>query len=145
MPRIKLVALDGYRHVYKTVIEVTDLNYGNHLGNDAVVGIIHRARVHFLNWIGVSEKDLGDGKTGILLADLVINYKGEGFLFDMLTIGSHIGEIGKKSFRMFHRIITERDRLIALAETGIVAFNYHKREVARLPESFISKISDSST
>lgn len=140
MPRIKLDPLDRYQHIYETTIEVTDLNYGNHLGNDAMVGIIHRARVHFLHRFGATEKNLGDGKTGILLADLIVNYKGESFLFDKLIVESSIGELRTKGFRMFHKITTQQNRLIALAETGFVAFNYHKRKVARIPESFISKI-----
>lgn len=142
MARIKLASLDHYQSVYETIVEVTDLNYGNHLGNDALVGIIHRSRVHFLCRLGASENNLGDGKTGILLADLIVNYKGESFLFDRLEVESSIGEVHSKGFRMFHRITTAQGRLIALAETGIVAFNYHKRKVARIPESFIAKISD---
>jgi acyl-CoA thioesterase FadM len=140
--RIKLAPLDHYQSVYETAVEVTDLNYGNHLGNDALVGIIHRARVHFLHRLGAGEKNLGDGKTGILLADLIVNYKGESFLFDKLGVESSIGEVRSKGFRMFHRITAEQGRLIALAETGIVAFDYHKRKVVRIPESFVLKISD---
>jgi acyl-CoA thioester hydrolase len=142
VPRIKLDPLNHYPHIYKTAIEVTDLNYGNHLGNDAVVGIIHRARVHFMKHLGVSEQNLGDGETGILLSDLVVNYKGEGFLFDTLIVESGIGELGTKGFRMFHRITTGQNRAIALAETGIVAFNSKERKVVRIPESFIRRISD---
>ena len=142
MSRVKLAPQNHYQSIYETTVEVTDLNYGNHLGNDALVGIIHRARVHFLHRLGASEKNLGDGKTGILLADLIVNYKGESFLFDKLGVESSIGEVSSKGFRMFHRITAEQDRLIALVETGIVAFNYHKRKVARIPESFVSKISD---
>ena len=140
MPRIKLNPLDHYPHIYETTIEVTELNYGNHLGNDAVVGILHRARVHFMNHLGFSERNLGDGKTGILLSDLVVNYKGEGFLFDMLIVESGIGELGTKGFRMFHRITTRQNRPIALAETGIVAFNLHERKVVPVPDSFINRI-----
>jgi acyl-CoA thioester hydrolase len=142
LARIKLAPLDRYQHVYKTTVEVTDLNYGNHLGNDALLGIIHRARVHFLHWLGGSENNLGDGKTGILLADLIVNYKSEGFLFDKLGVESSIGDVGSKGFRIFHRITAQEGRLIALAETGIVAFNYHERKVVRIPDLFVSKLSD---
>jgi acyl-CoA thioester hydrolase len=139
---IKLAPLDQYQSVYETAVEVTDLNYGNHLGNDALVGIIHRARVHFLDQLGASEHNLGDGETGILMADLIVNYKGEGFLFDRLSVEGSIGKVRSKGFRMFHRITAEQGRVIALAETGIVAYNYQKRKVVRIPESFVSKISD---
>ncbi len=143
MPRIKLDPQDRYRYTYETTIEVTDLNYGNHMGNDALVGIIHRARVHLLRQLGAGETNLGDGKTGILLTDLVVNYKGEGFLFDKLIVESTIGELRPKGFRIFHRITTEQHRLIALAETGIVAFDYQNRKVVQIPESFVSKIAES--
>jgi len=140
--RVKLVPLDHYKGFYETTVEVTDLNYGNHLGNDALIGIIHRARVHFLHQLRASENNLGDGKTGILVTDLIVNYLGEGFLFDKLCVESSIGEVRSKGFRMFHRITAPPDRIIALAETGIVAFNYHKRNISGIPESFVSKISD---
>lgn len=140
MARVKLAPLDHYQNIYKTTVEVTDINYGNHLGNDALVGMVHRARVHFLHWLGASENDLGDGKTGILLADLIVNYREESFLFDKLSVESSIGEVRSKGFRMFHKITAEHGRLIALAETGVVAFDYQKRKVARIPESFVSKI-----
>jgi acyl-CoA thioesterase FadM len=143
MPRIKLNPQNRYQHIYETTIEVTDLNYGNHMGNDALVGIIHRARVHVLHRLGVSENNLGDGGTGILLTDLVVNYKGEGFLFDELVVESSIGELRPKGFRLFHRIATAQNRLIALAETGIVAFNYHTRKVVPIPEAFVAKIAGS--
>ncbi len=141
MARIKLAPLDEYQSVYETTVEVTDLNYGNHLGNDALIGIIHRARVHFLHRLGASENNLGDGHTGILLADLIVNYTGESFLFDKLGVESSIGEVRSKGFRMFHRITAEHSRPIALAEIGIVAFNYRTRKVVQIPESFVSKIS----
>lgn len=142
MARVKLTALDRYQSIYETTVEVTDLNYGNHLGNDALVGIIHRARVHLLHQLSASEHDLGDGKTGILMADLIVNYIGESYLFDKLSVESSIGEVRSKGFRMFHRIKTPQGRIIALAETGIVAFNYPKKKITRIPESFVSKISE---
>ena len=143
MPRIKLAPRDRYQHTFETTIEVTDLNYGNHMGNDALVGIIHRARVHLLRQFGAGETNLGDGKTGILLTDLVVNYRGEGFLFDRLIVESTLGELRPKGFRMFHRIATDQNRLIALAETGIVAFDYQNKKVALIPEAFVSKIAES--
>lgn len=138
MPRIKLVPLDHYQHRYETMVEVTDLNYGNHLGNDSLVGIIHRARVHFFHQLGVSEKDLGDATTGVVLTDLVVNYKAEGTLFDRLVVESSISELHARGFRMFHRVATKDNRLIALAEAGIIAFDYKKRKLAKLPEYFLS-------
>jgi acyl-CoA thioesterase FadM len=88
----------------------------------------------------VSEKDLGDAKTGIVLTDLVANYKAEGILFDRLVVESSIGEVHARGFRMFHRVSTKDNRLIALAEAGIIAFNYKKRILAKIPEQLLSAL-----
>ena len=139
MPRVKLKKKDIYEFEYNTQIKVRDLNYGGHLGNDALVGILHEARVDLFHLLGVSELDLGDEATGIILTDLSVNYLGEGHLFDALTVFSHIGEIGKTGFRIFH-YMANGDKTIALAETGIKSFDYKTRRVVSNPECFINRL-----
>jgi acyl-CoA thioesterase FadM len=139
MPRIKLKKLDRYDFIYEREIKVGDINYGGHLGNDSIVTITHEARLDMMRRMGISELDLGDGKTGIIMADLAINFLGEGFMFDKLIIESAIGEIGNSGFRVFH-YFHRGDDAVALAETGIVAFNYSERRVARLPEVFVKAV-----
>ncbi|MFH1147866.1 MAG: thioesterase family protein [Pseudomonadota bacterium] len=135
MPRIKLQPLAEYQHKYRTEIRVTDLNYGNHLGNDALVGLLHQARVLFFRDMGLGEIDLGDGKTGVTMSDLAVNYRSEGFLFDELLIESSITEIQNSGFRVIHRVRSNGTD-IALAEVGIVAFDYARRRPAKLPGEF---------
>ena len=141
MPKIKLKKQDNYEFEYKTTLQVTDINYGGHLGNDALVGITHEARVNLLRTLGFSELDLGDGKTGIIMADLAVNYLGEGFMFDEITVYSHIDEISSVSYRIFHHIASN-EKTIALAETGIIAFDYNERRIVEIPISFISALND---
>ncbi len=92
-----------------------------------------------LKKMGFSELDLGDGKTGIIMADLAVNFLSEGFLFDKIIVESAIGEVGNSGFCVFHHFRRD-DESIALAETGIVAFNYGERHVARLPEAFVKAV-----
>ena len=136
MSKIKLKKQNNYEFEYKITLQVTDINYGGHLGNHALVGIIHQARVNLLRDLGASEFDLGDGKTGIIMADLGVNYLGEGFMFDEIVAHSHIGEINNASFRIFHKI-TKEDKIVALVETGIIAFDYTDRRIVQIPDSFI--------
>jgi acyl-CoA thioester hydrolase len=141
MPKIKLKKQDNYEFEYKTTLQVTDINYGGHLGNDTLVGITHEARVNLLRALGFSELDLGDGKTGIIMADLAINYLGEGFMFDEITVYSHIDEISSASYRIFH-YIASNEKTIALAETGIIAFDYNERCIVEIPKSFIEALNN---
>ena len=110
------------------------------MGHDSVVRIAHEARVHLFRLLGVAENNLGDDRTGIIIGDLVVTYAGEGFLFDKLQVDSHVGEIGRSNFRMFHRL-KRGETLIALVETGLIAFNYAARVIVPIPEVFRGALS----
>jgi acyl-CoA thioesterase FadM len=141
MPRVKLQEQLEYEFRHDLTVRVTDINYGGHLGNDSLVGLIHEARVHLMHDLGCNEDDLGDHKIGLIMADLAVNFVREGFLFDKLRIDSHIGEITHSSFRIFHRVVKVGE-LIALAETGMIAFNYSDRKIALLPRKFLQILDD---
>lgn len=139
MPRIKLEKRDHYDFQYNTQIKIRDINYGGHLGNDSLVGILHEARASLFHSFGVSELDLGDITTGIIITDLVVNYLGEGHMFDDITVFSHIDEIKKTGFRIFN-YASSGEKAIALAETGIRAFDYNERKVGKIPKIFIDRM-----
>lgn len=139
MPRIKLEEQPEYEFHYEVTLQVRDINYGGHLGNDALIGLLHEARLDLLRQLDCTEMVLGHDQTGIILGDLVVNYRAEGFMFDRLSLDSHLGEIGRNSFRIFHRI-TRNETLIALAETGIVTFNYRERKIVPVPGDFIQRL-----
>lgn len=128
---------DRYAFEYCTKLKVRDINYGGHLGNDSVASLLHEARVDVLDNMGFSELDLGNGRTGIIMADLVINYKGEGLLNDEIIVAVHIGDIDRMSLRMYYKIEKTDGTLIALAETGIVAFDYKKKAIDNFPSAFL--------
>jgi len=135
MPRVTLKERSSYEFHYPIKVQVRDLNYAGHLGNDVLIGILQDARANLFNDLGCKELDLGDGKTGIIIADLAVNFKSEGFLFDELRVDSHISEFTEKSFRIYYRIMNVKNNsIIALAETGLIAFDYKTREVTKVPE-----------
>jgi len=88
---------------------------------------------------GFTELDLGDGVTGVIMSDLAVNYKAEAQMFDELTIDTHVGEFSRNSFRTFHRV-TKGDLVVALAESGLVTFNYTTRKLAPVPEVFLKTL-----
>lgn len=109
------------------------------MDHDAVVMIAHEARVHLFHLLGVAENNLGDDRTGIIMGDLVVTYAGEGFLFDKLHVDSHVGEMRRSGFRMFHRF-KKGETLMALVETGLMAFDYAARAIVPIPEAFRSAL-----
>jgi acyl-CoA thioester hydrolase len=124
-----------YEFHYELQVQVGHLNYGGHLGHDSVVRIVHEARVHMFHALGVAENNLGDNRTGLIMGDLAFLYCGEGHLFDKLRLDSHVGELKRSAFRMFHRLVRD-DTLIALVETGLMAYDYTLRAIAPFPDAF---------
>ena len=116
-------------------VRITDINYGNHVGNNALVEIIHEARVQFLAHHHFTELDAGG--TALIMNELLVEFKNESFYKDVLEVTIFTGEISKKSFELFYLISVLRDDktiIIAHAKTGMVCYNYQERKVDTLPE-----------
>jgi acyl-CoA thioesterase FadM len=141
VPRIRLHEQPRYEFQYELTVQVGHLNYAAHLGHDSIVSIAHEARIHMFRSLGVIETNLGDDRTGIIIGDLAATYAAEGHLFDKLLVESHIGEMGRSNFRVFQRL-TRDGALVALVETGTIAFDYQKRSIVPIPESFRKAVKD---
>ncbi len=139
MARIKLTPPEKILFRTKIPLRITDLNYGNHLGNDALVSILHEARVQWLKSGGFSELDAGG--TGLIMADLAVEYKTEGFYGDDLTVAIGVGDISKLSFDVYYTITNQHGKLVAQAKTGMVCYDYEKKKVAEISKSFVSFLS----
>lgn len=139
MPRTSLSEQPSYEFKYVLTLQPRDINYGGHLGNDSLVSLLGTARAQMFRTLGKSEMDVGDGKSGIIMADLVVNFKAEAFMFDELSVELHIGELSRTSFRIFYRV-KRGQSLIALAETGVAAYNYESRKIAAIPGVFLESL-----
>lgn len=143
MARVKLDIPEKKIFTTNISVRITDINYGNHVGNDALVSIVHEARMQWLTANNFSELNIGGAS--LIMADLAVEYKAESFYGDTLTITISIGEITKLSFEIFYEITTNRNDkkiLIANAKTGMVCFNYETRKVTSIPEIFEQMINN---
>ena len=84
MGRIKIEIPDNFFFTTQIPVRISDINYGNHLGNDAVLSLVHEARVRFLKEFGYTELDIEGA--GIMMADVAIVYKSQGYYGDILSI-----------------------------------------------------------
>lgn len=139
MARIKL-DMPGVVFGFRTELEVriTDINYGRHVGNDAMLGILHEARLRFLAQFGFSEEDIGG--VGLLMGDAVVQFKQVAEWGDRLAVEIGLADAGRKTFDLRYRVTRPSDdAVIALAKTGMVAFNYQTHRLANVPEVFFMK------
>jgi acyl-CoA thioesterase FadM len=126
-------------------VRVGDINYGGHLGNDALLSIIHEARVQFLAHWGYTE--LNAGGNSFIMADVMIAYKGEAFYGDVLTIHIYAEELSLRSFDLLYHISTIRDNEtidIAHAKTGMVCYDYTLHKTVAMTDELRSKLENQS-
>jgi acyl-CoA thioester hydrolase len=122
-------------------LRITDMNYGNHLGNDVVLSIIHDARMQFLASLGYTELDVGG--CGMIMADVMIAYRSEGYYGDVLTVEIFTDEMGSRSFDFMYKITTQRDSKrieIAEAKTGMVCYDYKLGKVCSIPTALMKQL-----
>ena len=65
MARINIDLPGDFKFSTTIPVRITDLNYGGHVGNDAILSIIHEARMQFLHHFGYSEINFG-GTTALV-------------------------------------------------------------------------------
>ncbi|HEX7458315.1 MAG TPA: thioesterase family protein [Ginsengibacter sp.] len=135
MARIKIELPKKCIATFKIPVRITDINYGNHVGNDSLVAIIHEARMQFLHQHGYTEMNISG--TSLIMNELFVEFKNEAFYKDQLEVKIFAGEIFKVGFEFFYSLSTMRDKsslLIANAKTGMVCFNYEEKKLIPVPE-----------
>lgn len=140
MARIKLTAPPTFSFSTQIPVRITDLNYGNHLGNDAVLSILHEARMQYLKSLGYTE--LAFDGVGLIMSDVAIEFKAEAFYGDILTAFVTTNDISRIGFDLYYKLVkTGTEEVVAIAKTGMICFDYEKRKVTPLPTDAGEKLS----
>lgn len=141
MPRVQLDFPSDFKFSCELTVRASDLNYGNHVGNDSILTIMQEARILFYQSLGYKNELNFEGSVGHIVADAGVVYKSEAFLGDVLIIQIGMSDFTKYGFDMFYRITNKlTGKEVALGKTGIVFFDYDKRKIASIPASFLDKV-----
>jgi len=141
MSRIKISMPETILFSTQINVRITDINYGNHLGNDSVLSIAHEARVQFLKSLDYSELDIESA--GIIMNDAAIVYKAEARYGDKLQIDIAVDDFSRKGCDFFYHIKNDKQQTVAIVKTGIIFFDYEKRKPVRIPAEFLVKTKSS--
>ena len=135
MPRVKIDLPEKFLAIsIKIPVRITDINYGDHVGNHSLVAIIHEARVQFLQHHNFTELNI-EG-VGLIMSDLVVEFKNESFYKDIIEVKMGSSNISKVSFELYYQLITVRNKkkiIIANAKTTMVCYDYKLKKVVALP------------
>ena len=143
MARIKIQRPSRFKFSTVIPVRITDLNYGGHVGNDTVLSIIHEARVQFLQSFGYKELDF-EG-VGLIMSDVVIEFKSELFYGDVVTAHVSTGDFTSAAFDIYYQLekgTTNETTVVAIAKTGMVCYDYSKKKIAGIPLEAKSKLMD---
>ena len=135
MARSKIILPEHFIATLSIPVRITDINYGDHVGNDSFVAIIHEARMQWLTQHGYTELQV-EG-IGLIMSDLAIEFKNESFYGDVIEVKIAVDEISRVSFELYYQLKTKRNDatiLLANAKTGMVCYDYAARKIVGVPE-----------
>ncbi|MEM1244008.1 MAG: thioesterase family protein [Pseudomonadota bacterium] len=137
MPRLKITLPNSA--IFNTVLQVriTDINYGHHLANDKVLGLVHEARLRCLQKFGFDEVNLGQNNIGLVVGDAAIVYKSQGRWYDYLEVAVSVGDFHTYGCDFYYLLKNQKSQTeVARAKTAILAFDYKQQKLAILPDKF---------
>jgi len=141
MGRITIDWPQSFHFSTEVPVRIDDINYGGHLGNDALLSILQEARVQMLKRHGWTELDI-EG-TGLIMSDAAVIFKSESFHGDVLVIQIAIAGLGRSGCDLLYRVTNkETKKEIAMAKTGLVFFDYSSRRIVSVPDKFKTLFKD---
>lgn len=142
MARIKINLSEKFHFSCEIPVRITDINYGGHVGNDALLSIVHEARMQFFRSLGYTEMNFGG--VGMIMADVAIEFKSELFYGDIIIVSVTAGDVSKVSFDLIYKMerqISDIRKTVALAKTGMICYDYEKKKIVAIPEEARQKLS----
>ncbi len=139
MPRIRVNEPENYVFSTELTVRINDINYGGHLGHDAILPIAHEARVRFLEKLNYTELDFGG--CGIVISGAVIEYLNETFYGDIVVIKIALSGIHKNGLDLVYQLENKNKNIpVARVLTSIIFFDYEQRKVVRTPDEVVKKL-----
>jgi len=135
MSRIKIQLPQIFPFSTSIPVRITDVNYGGHVGNDAVLSLIHEARMQFLKHFGFTEMSFG--AAGMIMADVAIEFKNEAFYGDVLMANVAAVSTGRISFDIYYKFTKAKEGkevIVAVAKTGMVCYDYDRKKIVAVSD-----------
>ena len=129
--------MEGFRFVHAQEVTFRDLDVFGHVNNAVYLTYIENARIGYMREVlGVeSPEDLL-----VILAKVRIDFRSRASLGEVLEIGARVSRIGTKSFDVDHEVRGPDARLVAVASTTLVTFDYRGDTTMPVPDLWRERI-----
>jgi acyl-CoA thioesterase FadM len=139
MGRIKLNLPKAFIFETTVQVQIGDINYGGHMGNDVYLRLAHEARIQFLMAHGWSEKDI-DG-FGLIMTDAAIQFQAEVFRGDGIKIQLALDDVSKVGFDLYYLFTdVNSSKAVAKIKTGMRFFDYDLRKICSASHPVIERL-----
>ncbi|MDQ7728422.1 thioesterase family protein [Halomonas sp. SpR8] len=134
MERVKLeFPAEAIIHRHPLTVRVTDMNYSRHLGHDALVSLLHEARIQAFSALDLPEWDMHGYPT--VVADLAVQYQSEARWPDALIIATAVPEPQGKALTIYQRIYqAESEQIVATARVNQLLIDIASGRPVEVPE-----------
>lgn len=134
MERVKLdFPAEAVIHRHPLTVRVTDMNYGRHLGHDALVSLLHEARIQAFAALDLPEWDMHGHPS--VVADLAVQYQSEARWPDALVVETAVPEPQGKALTIYQRIYhADTQQIVATARVNQLLIDLATGRPAEIPE-----------
>ena len=134
-----------FAHRHEVEVRLADTDAMGHVNNANYLTYVEIARVAYWEQATGLVLPLGvhGAEEGMILAEIRMAYRSPAFYGETLTIETRLDRIGRTSFGMVHRITAPRSRygqsrLIAVAESTLVSYDYTDERPIPVPDDWVS-------
>ena len=129
--------MDGFRFVHAQEVTFRDLDVFGHVNNAVYLTYLENARIGYMREV-LSIESLED--LLVILATVRIDFRSRASLGEQLEIGARVSRIGTKSFDLNHEVRGPDARLVAVASTTLVTFDYRGDTTMPVPDLWRERI-----
>jgi acyl-CoA thioester hydrolase len=129
--------VEGFRFVYPQEVAFGDLDAFGHVNNAVYLTYLENARIGYMREV-LSIESLED--LLVIVAKVKIDFRSRASLGEVLEIGARVSRIGTKSFDLDHEVRGPDSRLVAVASTTLVTFDYRGDTTMPVPDLWRERI-----
>jgi acyl-CoA thioester hydrolase len=136
-----------FAHRHLVEVRLADTDAMGHVNNARYLTYVEIARVAYYERVTGNALPIGThgAEEGMILAEIRMTYRSPAFYGETLAVETRVERIGRTSFGMVHRVTAPESRygparLIAVADSVLVAYDYQEERPIPVPDDWRTAI-----
>jgi acyl-CoA thioester hydrolase len=136
-----------FAHRHPVEVRLADTDAMGHVNNARYLTYVEIARVAYYERVTGNALPIGThgAEEGMILAEIRMTYRSPAFYGETIAVETRVERIGRTSFGMVHRMTAPESRygaarLIAVADSVLVAYDYQQERPIPVPDDWRAAI-----